>query len=107
MFYRSKAHETTKPSEFVATEKDNKNLSTESNALGARTSAPLPIQTSMKSNISSSPSSFASRRGSPHMFPSFGMLVNSPWRSSFDDQGLKEEEFDTSEMIHFLNQGAK
>ena len=94
-------------SAYDATEKDK--LQSQSNVttiLGSTSSAPLPIHSTMTSDITP-PSSFPYRRGSSHMFPSFGMLVSSPSQGSFDDQGSAKDEFDTSEMIHFLNQGAK
>ena len=81
-----------------------------SKVLGFNVTSPLPIQTVLSDTVPGS--TFAGgRRGSPHMFPSLGMMLGCSPNTSSSYLGVNgggfDEEFDTSEMIHFLNQGAK
>ena len=65
----------------------------------------IPRRNSDTSTLSSSP---LKRMRSLPIFPSLQMITGSR-RGSLDSQGVQEtnEEFDTSEMILFLSQGAK
>ena len=81
-----------------------------SKVLGFNATSPLPIQTVLSDTVPGS--TFAGgRRGSPHMFPSLGMMLGCSPNTSSSCLGVNgggfDDEFDTSEMIHFLNQGAK